>query len=140
MSERSLAELLAEEAQKKEAREAKARAEREKRRREREAMKDREPDALVPVRSQAVPAPAARPPPDPDSLSRTERAYLQPAMRGTLHPDDIPLEVLRGLLYFFEGRINWKKDKLELRRELKRYLKYDDNVSRLVKAIRDVAA
>ena len=45
---------------------------------------------------------------------------------------DIPIEVMRGFLYIFEGRVNWKKNKKELYHELKRYLKYEENVGRLV--------
>lgn len=74
-----------------------------------------------------------------DDLSKTERTYTEPVLailqKEIIHLDDIPIEVLRGLLFLFEGKLNWKKDKGEMRRELRRYLKYEGNMQKLTNAV-----
>jgi len=68
-------------------------------------------------------------------LSKTEKTYAAPVLI-ILRERDIPIEVMRGLLFFFEGKINWKMDKGEMRRVLRRYLKYEGNTEKLVDAIK----
>jgi len=74
-------------------------------------------------------------PVDTSNLSKTEKQYAAPTL-VIIHDKNVPIEVMRGLLFFFEGKINCNKDKDEIRRELRRYLKYEGNTEKLVDAIK----
>jgi hypothetical protein len=149
MPEKSLAELMAEEAElmAKEAElmaeeaehEKTEKTEKERKRKEREAK--RQANEATNPQAKAPRAPVKKPAIDASTLSRTERSYFDRAkVVDELHINEIPIEVLRGLLYFFEGRVNWKKDKGEMRRELARYLKYEHNLDSLIAQIRKIGS
>lgn len=73
--------------------------------------------------------------------SKTEKRYMSPDFtirKQQITLEDVPIEVLRGFLFVFEGRLNWKKDKGEMRRELRRYLKYETNITKMIDTIKEI--
>ena len=127
---------MAEQAKKKAEEDEKRKPDRERERRKREQDKE------VPVQEEHARPAATRPrssspPPAPRQPDVTDPVNKM-LSGGTVHPDDIPLEVLRGLLFVFEGRVNFKRDKKSLRRELRRYLKYDSNLTLAIDAIKKI--
>ncbi len=126
---------MAEQAKKKAEEDEKRKQERERRKREqdKDAQENEAPSRPATRPRSSSPSPAPQQPDVTDPVNKM-------LMGGTVHPDDIPLEVLRGLLFVFEGRVNFKKDKKSLRRELRRYLKYDSNVTLALDAIKNIVS
>ncbi len=79
-----------------------------------------------------------------ETASRTEKAYIHPSIKfldasrfkGGL--DEIPVEFLKGILFLFEGKVNWDKDKHVMLGILKNHLSDTRNVSRLAYSVKKI--